>query len=61
MAQVIEVKTNVNELLRKYRIRENKIPNAVKFAINKTGGKLKTDTSKYIRKQITVSKQEEGG
>ena len=57
MAEVIAVKSNVKELLRKYRVRENKIPRAVKFAINKTGGKLKTDTSKYIREQITVSKK----
>ena len=57
MAEVIGVKSNVKELLRKYRIRENKIPRAVKFAINKTGAKLKTDTSKYIRDQIAVPKK----
>ena len=57
MAEVIGVKTNVKELLKKYRIRENKIPRAVKFAINKTGGKLKTDTSKYIRENLAIPKR----
>jgi hypothetical protein len=57
MAQVISVKSNIDELIKKYTIKESKIPNAIKNAINKTGAKLKTQTDKFVRSNLAIKKE----
>jgi hypothetical protein len=49
MTQVISVKSNTDELIKKYSVRESKIPNAIKNTLKKTGSKLKTQADKFIR------------
>jgi len=57
MAQIISVKSNIDELIKKYSVRESKIPNAIKYALNKTGAKLKTQTDKFVRSNLAIKKQ----
>jgi len=57
MAQVISVKSNIDELIKKYSIKESKIPNAIKNALNKTGAKLKTQTDKFVRSNLAIKKE----
>jgi len=57
MAQVISVKSNIDELIKKYSVMDSKIPNAIKDALNKTGAKLKTQTDKFVRSNLAIKKQ----
>jgi hypothetical protein len=57
MSQIISVKSNIDELIKKYSVRDSKIPNAIKNALNKTGAKLKTQTDKFVRSNLAIKKE----
>lgn len=56
MTQVIRGKPNIDELIQKYSVRESKIPNVIKNALNKTDAKLKTQTDKFVRSNLAIKK-----
>ena len=57
MAKVISVKSNIDELIKNYSVRDSKISNAIKNALNKTGAKLKTQTDNFVRSNLAIKKQ----